>query len=125
MCTASIRLQAILLQAEVRHAELEQQRDALQQRRQLLATDVQERNRLHEIKQRTLEQHDMYVQLQRLEQQIRTLNQVSTEICFLKLFSYQVSSSYFCAFSSKQGVQLRGDHRPLTSAEHLSILRGH
>ena len=76
MCTASIFLQAILLQAEVKRGELEQHRDALQQRRQLLATTVQERNRLHDIKQRTLEQHDMYVQLQRLEQQIRTLNQV-------------------------------------------------
>ena len=87
MCTASIFLQSILLQAEVKRVELEQQRVALQQRRQLLATTVQERNRLYDIKQRTLEQHDMYVQLQRLEQQIRTLNQVSTGVCFLKLSS--------------------------------------
>ena len=78
------RQHSTLLQAEVKRAELEQQRDALQQRRQLLATTVQERNRLHDVKQRTLEQHDMYVQLQRLEQQIRTLNQVSSGMCFLK-----------------------------------------
>ena len=88
MCSASIFLRSTLLQAEVKRAELEQQRDALQQRRQLLAATMQERNRLHDVKQRDLEQHDMYVQLQRLEQQIRTLNQVSTGgMCFLKLSS--------------------------------------
>ena len=124
-CTASILPQAILLQAEVKRAELEQERDALQQRRQLLATTLQERNRLHDSKQKALEQHDMYVQLQRLEQQIRTLNQVSSGMCFVKVSSIQVWSSYICASSSRKGVQTIVDHRLLTSAEHLSFFRGH